>query len=84
MAAGEDVQKDEPPAKRPRGRPKGSGKKSGGCNSHAMFLLDLFSKPVFSDEATPPTTVAGAPNSSKVTDWTSVPWNELGQTSDSR
>ena len=24
------------------------------------------------------------PNSSKVTDWSSIPWNDLGQTSDSR
>lgn len=36
------------------------------------------------DEAAPPTTVTGAPNSSKTTDWTSIPWSELGQTSDSR
>lgn len=85
MRAGEDDQKEDPPAKRSRGRPKGSGKKKeGALTTMPIFLFDQFSKPVFPDEAAPPTTVTGAPNSSKTTDWTSVPWSELGQTSNSR
>jgi AP endonuclease-1 len=37
-----------------------------------------------SDEAASSYTVAAKPNSSKETDWASISWSELGQTSDSR
>ena len=75
----------EKPAKRARGRPKGENKKSLGTLIYSVQIIHLFTKPVFlPGEAASSYTEAEKPNSSKETDWTSISWSELGQTSDSR
>ena len=82
LAADEGVD-GEKPAKRARGRPKGENKKSSGI--YSVQVIHLFTKPVFlPGEAASSYTEAAKPNSSKETDWTSISWSELGQTSDSR